>query len=235
MRLNKYLARCGVGSRRKCDDVIESGRVSVNDVPVFEPGERVDPDEDTVTVDGDPVMPETQVYYRYHKPVGQATTLSDPHIENTLESVVDSIEERVYPVGRLDMDSRGLLILTNDGQLKHKLSHPKFGVEKTYEVTLDKPPSTATLSIMQTKGVHLEGHRTIPADIERLDDTLLEMKLSEGRNRQIRRMFDKFDYEVEDIFRTSVGPIELGELEPGECQPFSEEQISTVKEDVIDE
>jgi 23S rRNA pseudouridine2605 synthase len=235
MRLNKYLARCGVGSRRECDDIIETGRVAVNGMPVFEPGEKVDPDEDEVTVDDEPVLPEESVYYRYHKPLGQATTLSDPHIEHTLESVVDEIPQRVYPVGRLDMDSRGLLVLTNDGQLKHRLSHPKFEVGKTYEVTLDEPPSNATLEIMRSKGVHLEGRRTVPADIQRLDDTLLEMTLIEGRNRQIRRMFDKFDYEVEDILRTSVGPIDLGDLEPGAYEVCTEEEVATMKEEVLDD
>ena len=228
MRLNKYLSHSGVASRRECDRLIETGHVRVNGYTVFEPGERVQPGEDEIEVNGEPVEMERRVYYRYHKPVGVATTLSDPHIDRTLKPVVDEIEQRVYPVGRLDMDSRGLLLLTNDGDLSHQISHPRFGIPKTYKVRLSNSPETSTLHIMQTKGIHLDGEQTMPADIRRLDDTLLEMKLTEGRNRQIRRMFDKFNYEVVDLLRTAIGPLKLGSLNQGEMEELSREQRSNL-------
>jgi len=224
-----------VGSRRDCDEFIMEGRVVVNDIPVFEPGTTVNPSEDRVEFDGEPVEEEKFVYYLYNKPVGRATTLDDPNIENTLKPVVESIPQRVFPVGRLDMDSRGLLLLTNDGDLNHRVSHPKYHVDKTYHVRLHEPASHSTLMIMRQKGVHLDGRRTMPADIEEIDDTRYEITLREGRNRQIRRMFAKFDYEVTDLVRVSVGPVELDDLKEGELRELESEELESLRKAVLDE
>ena len=234
MRLNKYLAHCGAGSRRQCDTYIRRGRVQVNGTVRVEPGLDVDPREDVVLFDGELQQLEKHVYFRYYKPPGQASTLSDPHIDETLEGVVDSISQRVYPVGRLDQDSRGLLLLTNDGDLSHKLTHPSGGVAKTYEVELDRKPKPAVLQIFKKKGVHLEGRQTMPVEINRCEGKKLQLELKEGRNRQIRRMFDKFNYEVVDLLRTSIGPLELNGLEPGELEELDEQSVEKLREEVYE-
>lgn len=231
MRLNKYLAHCGVGSRRQCDTYIQRGRVQVNGTVRVKPGLDVDPDRDVVLFNGELQRLEEHVYFRYYKPVGQATTLDDPHIENTLSEVVETIEQRVYPVGRLDQDSRGLLLLTNDGDLSHKLSHPSGGVAKTYEIELDRPPEAGVLQIMQKKGVHLDGRQTRPVEFINVEDENLVLKLKEGRNRQIRRMFKKFDYKITELLRTSIGPLQLDGLEPGQLDELSENTVEQLREE----
>ncbi len=234
MRLNKYLAHCGAGSRRQCDTYIRRGRVQVNGTVRVRPGLDVDPRRDVVLFDGEIQQLEEHVYFRYYKPVGQATTLSDPHIENTLEEVVDSISQRVYPAGRLDQDSGGLLLLTNDGDLNHKLTHPSGGVAKTYEVELDREPGPSVLQIMRKKGVHLEGRQTRPVKFNKIEGKNLEMELKEGRNRQIRRMFKKFNYEVIDLLRTSIGPLGLEGLKPGQLEELDEESVEKLREEVYE-
>lgn len=237
MRLNKFLAHCGVGSRRKCDQYVRRGRVEVNGHVVVDPATDVDPDRDVVLFEGEYQELERKVYYRYYKPAGQATTLSDPNIEWTLEPQVEDLDERVYPVGRLDRDSRGLILLTNDGEMSHRISHPSHGVEKTYRVEFDRSPSPGVLKIMSDKGVHIEGKQTIPAEIKRDEesDTRLEITLVEGRNRQIRRMFDRFDYRVVDLLRTRVGPITLQGLETGQREPLDETAREELRKVVFDD
>lgn len=235
VRLNKFLAHCGVGSRRQCDQYVRRGKVQVNGEVVLDPALDVDPDRDVVLYQGEYQELEEKVYYRYYKPEGQACTLEDPHIEHTLEPVVSQFAERVYPVGRLDQDSRGLLLLTNDGEISHRISHPRYGVEKTYEVELDAAPSPSVVKIMSEKGVHLEGRQTIPAAIEPLDGSRLRITLTEGRNRQIRRMFAKFDYEVQDLIRTRIGPLTLDGLAPGEWSRLSEQEIKRLRKVVFEE
>ncbi|MGM0380664.1 MAG: pseudouridine synthase [bacterium] len=230
LRLNKFLAHCGAGSRRQCDTYIQRGRVQVNDTVCVEPGRAVEPGVDVVLFDGDPQRLEKNVYFRYYKPVGQATTLGDPHIENTLEDVVAKIDQRVYPVGRLDQDSRGLLLLTNDGDLSHKLTHPSGGVAKIYEVELNRSPAASVLQIMSEKGVHLDGRQTLPVKFIDVEGNELVLQLKEGRNRQIRRMFEKFNYKVTDLLRTSIGPLTLEGLQPGELEELDEATVEKLRE-----
>lgn len=216
MRLNKFLAHAGVDSRRNCDDHIFDGKVTVNGEVVDHPGHQVDPDEDTVRFQGDPVSLENKVYYRYHKPVGQASTTEDPHIDNTLEEVVDRIDQRVYPVGRLDQDSRGLLLLTNDGDLTHVISHPSHGITKEYEISLDRAVQEDDLDRLRSGEIVLDDRPVHPEDITVRGEYDVRVQLVEGRNRQIRRMFDKVGYEVRDLFRTRIGPVRLDGLSEGE-------------------
>jgi 23S rRNA pseudouridine2605 synthase len=217
------LAHAGVDSRRNCDDHIFDGKVTVNGDVVDHPGHQVDPDQDTVRFEGDPVTLETKVYYRYHKPIGQASTTEDPNIENTLEDVVDRVDRRIYPVGRLDQDSRGLLLLTNDGDLTHVISHPKHGITKEYEVTLDRPVREEDLVTLRSGQVELDGRAVHPEEITQAGGRDVRVQLVEGRNRQIRRMFDRVGYDVEDLFRTRVGPITIEGLSERELTQLSSE------------
>lgn len=235
MRLNKYLAHCGVASRRESDRLIQQGHVVVNGSVELDPATRVTPLEDIVEYDGDLLELERKVYYLYHKPEGVATTLEDPNIDETLEPVVREVDQRIYPVGRLDQDSSGLLLLTNDGDLANAITHPKHGVEKEYRVRLSEPVPESVLQVMREKGVHLDGRQTQPARIERIDEKILVMGLKEGRNRQIRRMFDRFNYQVEDLLRRRIGPLELGELEPGERRELTEQEVDHLRELTLDD
>ncbi len=232
--MNKFLAHCGVASRRNCDQYIRRGRVQINGEVVVEPGRQVEPDSDEVLFDGEPQVLEKYVYYRYYKPLGQASTLDDPHIENTLEPVANKIEQRVYPVGRLDADSRGLLLLTNDGNLSHRISHPRYGVAKTYCIQLNQKPSVPVLKLLSAEGVHLDGRQTMPLEIVEREDKKLTVKLREGRNRQLRRMFEKFDYEIVDLLRTAIGPLELEDMKPGELKEIDEQTVEKIREEVYE-
>lgn len=225
MRLNKFLAHAGVDSRRNCDDHVFDGKVTVNGQVVDHPGHQVDPQSDDVRFQGDPVTLETKVYYRYHKPIGQASTTDDPNIGNTLEDVIDPIDQRVYPVGRLDQDSRGLLLLTNDGDLTHVISHPSHGITKEYEVTVNRPVQQVDVEKLKSGQVVLDDRPVHPEEITVRDDHDLNIQLVEGRNRMIRRMFSQLNYEVQDLFRTRIGPITVEGLSEGEIQELDEEDV----------
>ncbi len=229
MRLNKFLAHAGVDSRRNCDDHIFNGKVIVNGETVDHPGHQVDPESDNVRFEGEPVVLENHVYYRYHKPVGQASTTEDPNIENTLEEVVKPIDERIYPVGRLDQNSRGLLLLTNDGDLTHVISHPKHEITKEYEVTVDQPLRDEELNRLRSGGVSLDGRPVHPEEITQTGRRDIRIQLVEGRNRQIRRMFDRVGYTVRDLFRTRIGPITIDGLSEGELKELTPEDVDELK------
>jgi pseudouridine synthase len=201
----------------------------VNGEVVDHPGHQVEPGEDEVRVQGNPVSLENKVYFRYHKPVGQASTTEDPNIENTLEPVVDPIEQRVYPVGRLDQDSRGLLLLTNDGDLTHVISHPKHEITKEYKITLDQPPQDEDLDQLRSGGISLDGRPVHPEEITVTGRRDVRIQLVEGRNRQIRRMFDRIGYTVRDLFRTRIGPITLDGLPEGELEELTSEDVDRLK------
>jgi len=229
VRLNKYLAHAGVDSRRNCDEHIFEGKVTVNGKMVDHPGHQVEPGDDDVRFEVDPVVLENKVYFRYHKPVGQASTTEDPNIENTLEPVVKPIDQRVYPVGRLDQDSRGLLLLTNVGDLTHVISHPKHEITKEYEITLDRPPQDEDLNQLRSGGVSLDGRPVHPEEITVTGRLDLRIQLVEGRNRQIRRMFDRIGYTVRDLFRTRIGPITIEGLPEGELEELSPDTVDRLK------
>jgi 23S rRNA pseudouridine2605 synthase len=226
MRLNKFLAHAGVDSRRNCDDHIFDGKVTINGEVVDHPGHQVDPEKDDVRFKGELVSLENKVYYRYHKPVGQASTTEDPNIDNTLEDVVNQVDHRIYPVGRLDQDSRGLLLLTNDGDLTHVISHPSHGITKEYEVMLNRPVQEEDLNRLRSGQIELDGRAVHPEEIITTGERKVSIKLIEGRNRQIRRMFDRVGYDVDDLYRIRIGPITINGIPEGKLEKLSSEKVN---------
>jgi 23S rRNA pseudouridine2605 synthase len=224
MRLAKYLAHAGVASRRAAEKLIEEGRVEVDGVPVRDPARDVD-DGIRITVDGrDLAGTETRVVYALHKPVGVLSTANDPQGRKT---VIDLIPERrrLYPVGRLDSDSAGLIVLTNDGELAHRLTHPSFEVPKTYRAqvtggTVSRPALEALRA-----GVELDDGPTAPAHVRRLAPALLELTISEGRNRQVRRMCDSVGHPVSNLVRVRIGSLELGDLRAGAYRRLEQSEV----------
>ncbi len=213
MRLQKFLSAAGVCSRRKGEQFIRDGRVSVNDEIITELGTQVDPVKDRVCIDGRPVAYEPEpVYIVLNKPVHYVTSCRHPGEKIVLDLV--DIPQRVYPVGRLDKDSSGLLLLTNDGRLHHRLSHPSFDHEKEYEVTVARPISQGALQKI-AGGIMLEGTRTRPARVTRISARQFKIVLQEGRNRQIRRMVAKVGNQVTRLQRKRIANIKLGRLPEG--------------------
>jgi 23S rRNA pseudouridine2605 synthase len=212
-RLQKVLARIGVGSRRACEELIAEGRVTVNGA-VPAPGRRVDPRVDRVELDGVPLPVQPGlVHYLVNKPAGVVSTAEDTHGRPTVVSLVPA-EPRVFPVGRLDLDSEGLLVLTNDGELTHRLTHPSFGVPKEYLVQVEGEPGPGAVRRLR-QGVDLEDGPTAPARVSVAGPGLLRVVIHEGRNRQVRRMCDVVGHPVLRLIRTRVGPISDSSLAPG--------------------
>jgi len=213
MRLQKFLSAAGVCSRRKGEEYITAGRVAVNGRIVTELGTRIDPETDLVQVDGKQVeSSQPHVYIALHKPRGYVTSCRHPG-EKIVIDLVD-IPQRIYPIGRLDKDSTGLLLLTNDGRLHHRLSHPSFDHEKEYEVTTAQTITDGALRKL-AEGLPLMGTKTRPAKVRRLSDQKFRIVLQEGRNRQIRRMVRKVGGQVARLKRIRVGNVKLGRLAPG--------------------
>jgi 23S rRNA pseudouridine2605 synthase len=212
-RVHKVLARAGVASRRRCEELIEEGRVEINGV-VVELGARVDVEHDIVTVDGAfvPLAPDA-VYYLLNKPSGHVTTAHDPQGRPTVVELVPA-EPRVVPVGRLDLDTEGLLLLTNDGELTHRLTHPSFGVEKEYLAEVEGTPSRAALRRLR-EGVELDDGLTAPAKVSLAPPNVLRLVIHEGRNRQVRRMCSAVGHPVRRLVRVRIGPLAIGTLAPG--------------------
>ncbi len=231
-RLQKVLASAGVASRRDCESLIVAGRVAVNGNTVYELGTRVDLTYDVVTVDGAPVvLPAERVYIMLHKPAGYVSTAEDPQGRPIVLDLVP-IPVRVFSVGRLDVDSEGLLLLTNDGELTHQLTHPSFAVEKEYRALLDRPPDSAALRDWRA-GVMLNGERTAPAWVEILerssDGTWIKVVLQEGRKRQIREVARMLGYNVRRLIRVREGNLHLGDLPPGEWRELNPEEIRALR------
>lgn len=226
-RLQKVLARVGFGSRRVCEDLIEDGRVLLNgDVAVL--GARVDVEHDEVRVDGTPigVRPDL-VHYLLNKPAGVVTTAEDTHGRPTVLELVPA-EPRVFPVGRLDMDTEGLLLLTNDGTLTHRLTHPSFGVEKEYLAHVRGTPGRGALRRLR-EGVQLEDGPTAPATASSPGPGLLRLVIHEGRNRQVRRMCDEVGHPVERLVRVRIGPLRDPDLAPGAWRPLSTDEVRALE------
>jgi len=213
MRLQKFLSRAGICSRRKGEEYIKAGWVKVNGKIVTELGVKVDPEQDAVEVDSDAIRSDsTPIYIALNKPRGYVSSCHQQNEKIVLDLL--DISERVYPVGRLDKDSTGLLLLTNDGRLHHRISHPSFNHEKEYEVTVDKPLREGALRKL-AKGLPMMGTRTRPARVKRISARQFRIVLQEGKNRQIRRMVRKVGNQVVDLKRVRIANIELASLPPG--------------------
>jgi len=222
MRLQKFLSTAGFCSRRKGEEIIRAGRVAVNGEIIIELGTKVDPQKDHVVVDGNRVVLKSDlIYIALNKPPGYVTSC-DQRNNHIILDLVD-IPERIYPVGRLDKDSTGLLILTNDGRLHHRLSHPSFDHEKEYDVTLAAPIPTGALRRMK-KGLPMMGTKTRPAEIKRISANRFRIILKEGRNKQIRRMVRKVGNQVIELKRIRVANIRLGHLAEGAWRYLSDSE-----------
>ena len=226
VRLNAYLARAGVASRRKADGLIKAGRVLVNG----EPGQlnTFVQATDRVEVDGREVAKQKLAHLLLYKPSGVVTTASDPQGRPTVVQLVPN-EPRIVPVGRLDADTTGALLLTNDGALAHRLAHPRYGVEKVYEIELEGEPSDDVLRLL-AEGVELDDGRTAPARARRLGRNRIELALHEGRNRQVKRMLEAVGHRVAHLHRSAYAGLTLGGLEPGawrELEPSEVERLRT--------
>lgn len=235
MRLQKYMAMCGVAARRKCEEIIREGRVAVNGETVMEMGTLVQ-EGDVVTLDGERIQPEEKkVYILYHKPAGEVTTVSDDKGRETVLDRFRDLPVRVYPVGRLDYDSEGLLLLTNDGELAQRLTHPSCEVDKTYLVRIVGNLTKEEHDRLR-RGLYMEGdeRRTWPARVgivrtgEVWSDVLVT--IHEGRNRQVRRMMDAVGHRVVMLRRVRFGPLELGGLRRGEWRELTAEEIGKLRE-----
>ena len=225
MRLNAYLARAGVASRRRADDLIKAGRVRVNGEPgmlntFVARGDRVE-------VDGEPVAAQRLAYVLLHKPAGTVTTARDPQGRRTVVDLVD-LPERVVPVGRLDADTTGALLLTNDGPLAHRLAHPRYAVDKTYRVEVDGEPGDAALRAL-AEGVELEDGRTAPARVHRLAPSTIELTIHEGRNRQVKRMFEAIGHPVRRLHRSAYARLTLEGLGPGRWRELEPPEVDALR------
>jgi len=218
-RLQKVLAKAGIASRRKAEELIRQGRVRVDGKVVTEMGVRVDPDIQIIECDGISVSAsEKKVYILLHKPAGVLSTVHDPQGRPIVTDLLRKVKERVYPVGRLDLDTEGALLLTNDGELAQKILHPSHEVNKTYVAKVRGEPSARKLDTL-SKGIDLEGRKTWPADIEVLhtepQSTTVKIVIHEGRKRQVRKMFEAIGHPVLQLKRIAYGQLDLGDLPPG--------------------
>jgi 23S rRNA pseudouridine2605 synthase len=226
-RLQKVLARAGLGSRRVGEELIAEGRVTVNG-SVAELGCRVHPDVDLVEVDGAPIgIRPGLVHYLLNKPTGVVTTASDPQGRPTALSLVPP-EPRVFTVGRLDLDTEGMLLLTNDGELAHRIAHPSQGVEKEYLAEVRGRPSRGELRRLR-EGVQLDDGPTAPAEVALVAPTLVRLTIHEGRNRQVRRMLDAVGHPVVRLIRTRIGPLADRRLTPGSWRSLSAEEVRALE------
>jgi 23S rRNA pseudouridine2605 synthase len=214
VRLAKYLAHAGVASRRRAEELIAAGRVRVGGEVVTDPARDVD-ESSSIDVNGEPIAPEPREVWAVNKPAGVVSTAREPGSRRAVTELVDS-ERRLYPVGRLDADSTGLILLTNDGGLANRLTHPRYGVPKTYRVRL---------------AVKLEDGPTAPAEVSRSGDRELEVTIREGRKRQVRRMVEAIGNEVEALTRIRIGSLELGGLRSGEARALDPGEVAALWED----
>jgi 23S rRNA pseudouridine2605 synthase len=228
VRLAKYLAHAGVASRRAAEELIAAGKVRVGGEVVTDPAKDVDERSD-VEMEGRPVAPELREVWAVNKPLGVVSTAREPGRRRAVTQLVDS-PRRLYPVGRLDADSTGLILLTNDGGLANRLTHPRYGVPKTYLVRLARPLSEAELDRLR-RGVELEDGPTAAAEVERLGERELEITIREGRKRQVRRMAEAIGNQVEELTRTRIGPLDLADLRRGEARRLDRREIAALWED----
>lgn len=231
-RLQKVLAAAGLGSRRQCEELILAGRVDIGGAVVTELGTRVDPDRQSIRVDGVRLPRPKRVYYALNKPAGVLCTNRDPSGRPRAIDLVPTKHERLFTVGRLDLHSEGLILLTNDGELANRLTHPRYGVQKTYRVVVAGHPSREVL-VRLRRGVHLAEGLARVAGVRvkgrQKQSTVLEMVLGEGRNREIRRVFARVGHKVLRLVRIGIGPLRLGDLPSGEHRSLSRREVDALR------
>lgn len=231
MRIQKFLAHSGVASRRKSEELIRLGKIKINGKKA-KIGQTIDPLQDKVVMDNKLIKPEKLEYFVLNKPAGYVSTVTDPQRRKTVISLLDSNHARVYPVGRLDLDSEGLMLLTNDGNLAYYLTHPKFQVEKTYQVLVRGNPTQASLTKL-AKGVYLGDGKTSPANIVKKDENndgnnWLTITIHEGKKHQIRRMLEHIGHPVLQLTRTKIGFLKLGNLESGQTRKLTKKEHASI-------
>lgn len=230
MRLNKFMSSCGVASRRRCDEIISEGRVRVNAVVVKKMGIKINPETDIVAVDGRPIrLKGDLVYYMMNKPVGYITSVKDPQGRKTVMELLPAINKRVYPVGRLDYNTSGLLLFTNDGEITQKLMHPSFEFGKTYMVVIKGDITEQELQKLRD-GVDIGDFVTSKAEVKKISNlnnqSNIQITIHEGKNRQVRRMFKAINKSIVELSRIALGKLTLKGLKVGEVRELSEEEIN---------
>lgn len=237
-RLQKVLAEAGVASRRKCEELITAGRVQVNDEVVTTLGVKVDASKDVIIVDGRKIRQEKKVYVLFNKPKGVITSASDPGGRKIVTDFLEDIKERIYPVGRLDYDTEGLLLLTNDGEFANLLTHPRHHVPRTYHATVKGVPHGSLLDKLRD-GIELEDGMTAPAEVDYYDidpakkETIVSITIYEGRNRQVRRMFDAIQFPLIKLKRVQFGPIALTGVPRGKFRHLEAKEIKELTEEAL--
>jgi 23S rRNA pseudouridine2605 synthase len=237
-RLQKVLAEAGIASRRKCEEIITAGRVQVNGETVTALGVKVDPDKDEIVVDGRAISLEKKVYLLLNKPKGVITSTFDPAGRKVVSDFLPGIKERVYPVGRLDYDTEGLLLLTNDGEFANLLTHPKYHIPRTYHATVKGTPHGTLLEKLQN-GIQLEDGMTAPAEVDYYDinpetnETVVKITIYEGRNRQVRRMFEAISFPVIKLRRVQFGPITLAGVPRGKYRHLSPLEVKELRDSAL--
>lgn len=233
MRLQKYMAQSGVASRRKSEEIILKGRVKVNGKVIKKLGTTINPEKDIVSVDNKSIERESKkVYIMLNKPEGYVTTLKDRHSEKIVLDLVNGIDERIFPVGRLDLDTSGLLLMTNDGDLTQKLTHPSYEVPKKYIAVVEGIPNSKKLARFR-KGLKIDGRMTAEAYIKVLkkhkDSSVLEISIHEGRNRQVRKMCEYIRHPILELQRIAVGELTLNDLKAGEWRYLTEKEVKYLR------
>ena len=230
-RLQKILAKAGIASRRRAEQLICDGRIQVNGQVVNEMGYKADPSLDTITCDGKPIDLEQKMYVLLNKPAGYVTTLADPQGRPVVSDLVANIPLRLFPVGRLDLETEGALLMTNDGELGNAILHPRFEVNKTYEATVTGSPSQDRIRLLE-QGIEIEGIKTRPAAIRILkrfkEQTLVEVIIHEGKKRQVRKMFQAIDHRVLHLRRTAYGALRLGTLPSGKYRVLGQNDLKKI-------
>lgn len=233
MRLQKFMAHSGIASRRKSEKLIQEGRVRVNGKTITKLGSKVDPSKDKVYVDDQPISLESnKVYIMLNKPTGYVTTLSDEKDRRIVTDLISNIKERIYPVGRLDMDTSGLLLMTNDGDLTHKLTHPSYEITKRYIARVKGIPSKKDLKEFR-EGLIIDNKLTSPAKIKIVkkfkSESILDISIYEGRNRQVRKMCEKINHPVRELERISIGRLRLANLPLGKWRYLDSKEVNYLK------
>ncbi|MCK4352163.1 rRNA pseudouridine synthase [candidate division WOR-3 bacterium] len=224
MRLNKFIAKCGITSRRKADELIENGKVKLNGKIVKELGVEIDTEKNTVEIEGKLLKIEPSILIVANKPIGYVTSLSDKHASYIVTDLIKDVKYRFFPVGRLDKDAEGLLLLTNDGNIAYRLTHPKFEIEKEYTVWINKEFNKSQIKTLES-GIYCENERLKAKSIELLEDKKLRIVLTEGKKREIKKMLEATGYRVEKLQRVRIGNLRLGTLKSGEYKIYKGKDV----------